>query len=198
MIAFLRGVLVQKDLTSIALDVSGVGYSLGISGATYASMPDLGTELCIHTHLQVREDAFVLFGFATLEELEMFKKLISVSGIGPKVALSALSALSIDSLRMACINQDVSLLTKVPGLGKKTAGRLVLELKDAFNLSLSDAPAPLCASTRLQMSAKTMACEALLSLGFSQVEVQGVLDGLDDSLEEEQLIAQALRQLGSR
>lgn len=197
MIAFLRGVLVQKDLTNIALDVSGVGYSLGISSATYASLPDLGTELCIYTHLQVREDAFVLFGFATLEELEMFKKLISVSGIGPKVALSALSALSIDSLRMACINQDVSLLTKVPGLGKKTAGRLVLELKDAFNLSLSDTSVPLSASAKLQMSAKTMAGEALLSLGFSQAEVQSVLESLDDSLGEEQLIAQALRQLGS-
>ena len=130
MIGFLRGVLLHKSPQELLLDVSGVGYRVLVPISTFCRLGDQGTQaqLLIHTH--VREDQFVLYGFATPAELELFEKLISVSGVGPKVALGVLSGIEVEDLVHAIRGNDVARLTRVPGVGKKTAERLIVELRD--------------------------------------------------------------------
>lgn len=130
MIAHLRGTVLEKNPQHAILDVAGVGYDVQIPASTYSSLPDTGAVAALRIHTHVREDALVLFGFATADEKTVFERLITVSGIGPKLAVTILSGLATEELVMAIRTSDVLKLVRIPGVGKKTAERIVLELKD--------------------------------------------------------------------
>ncbi len=169
MIGRLSGKLVSKNPPQVLLDVAGVGYEINVPMSTFYNLPATGDPATLHTHLLVREDAHVLYGFATLEERSAFRKLIRISGVGARTALSVLSGLSVAELAQAVALQDTARLTKVPGIGKKTAERLLLELKG----KLADT---------LPAEAKTGAgndvLNALLGLGYSEKEAQNAVKGL--------------------
>ena len=133
MIAFLIGVIEEKGENNLVMDVNGVGYGLNVSSTTLLTIGQVGERAKIYTYMAVREDDISLFGFSTQEERDLFYQLITVSGIGPKMAIGILSGLSISDLTVAIINEDVKLLSKIKGLGKKTAERLCLELKDKLS-----------------------------------------------------------------
>ncbi len=152
MIAHVRGVLLEKSPNQAVVEAAGVGYDVTISVSTYASLPEVGREVRLRIHTHVREDAFQLFGFLTSEERTLFERLITVSGIGPKLAMTALSGLAADDLIAAIGGGDVQKLVRVPGIGKKTAERIVLELRDKVGLptgaSASGAAIPAALLTR--------------------------------------------------
>jgi holliday junction DNA helicase RuvA len=135
MIASLRGELLEKRPNQIVVDVHGVGYDVAIPISTYAALPDAGAEVKLQVHTHVREDAIALFGFLTSDEKTLFEKLISVSGIGPKLGISVLSGLAALDLASAIRSGDIQKLTRIPGVGKKTAERMVLELRDKVDLT---------------------------------------------------------------
>jgi len=141
MIAFLRGTLLEKHPNQIIVETGGVGYDVLIPVSTFSALPDTGAEVRLRIHTHVREDALSLFGFVTPEEKTIFEKLISVSGIGPKLAVTVLSGLATAALISAIRNSDVAQLVRIPGVGKKTAERIVLELKDKLE-GLAPAGAP--------------------------------------------------------
>lgn len=137
MIAFVRGTIEEIAEDSVVLDTGGIGYNIKISGQTASSLPGIGKEIKLYTYTLVREDAFLLYGFLTRDDLEIFKKLITVNGIGPKGGLAILSVMSADDLRFAIISGDAKAIAKAPGIGAKTAGRVILDLKD--KISMEDA-----------------------------------------------------------
>lgn len=165
MIGYLKGVLLQKEPQELLLEVGGVGYRVLVPISTFCRLGDQGAQaqLLIHTH--VREDQFVLYGFATSAELRLFEKLIGVSGVGPKVALGVLSGIEADDLVHAIRANDVVRLTRVPGVGKKTAERLILELKDKIAAFHTGTPAPDAPSPKLNDL-----LSALANLGYSVAE----------------------------
>ncbi len=134
MIAYLRGVLLEKHPNLVIVDVQGVGYEVTIPVSAYSSLPEKGSELRLHIHTHVREDAFALFGFATAADKALFEKLITVSGIGPSVAIKALSGMAAPELAGAIRSGAIEQLVRIPGVGKKTAERMVLELRDKLDL----------------------------------------------------------------
>ena len=134
MIQFIRGTLASLEEDRILVDVNGVGYGIFMSMQAMSMMPGTGTEVKIHTYLNVKEDAMQLFGFLTKEDLKIFKQLIKVSGVGPKGAQAVLSALSPDDLRFAVLSGDVKAICAAPGIGKRTAEKIILELKDKMNI----------------------------------------------------------------
>ena len=134
MIAFVKGRIDDISEENVVLDVGGIGYNIKISTGTAASLPGIGEEIKLYTYTCVREDMFSLFGFLTRDELEIFKKLITVNGIGPKGGLAILSAMSADDLRFAIISGDAASISKAPGIGKKTAERVILDLKDKISI----------------------------------------------------------------
>lgn len=165
MIGFLRGVLLHKSPQELLLDVGGVGYRVLVPISTFCRLGDQGTQaqLLIHTH--VREDQLVLYGFATPAELELFEKLIGVSGVGPKVALGVLSGIEVEDLVHAIRGNDVARLTRVPGVGKKTAERLILELKDKIAALHGGSAEPQAPSPK-----RADLLSALANLGYSSAE----------------------------
>lgn len=165
MIGFLRGTLLHKNPQELLLDVGGVGYRVLVPISTFCRLGDQGAQaqLLIHTH--VREDQLVLYGFATPAELELFEKLISVSGVGPKVALGVLSGIEVEDLVQAIRGNDVARLTRVPGVGKKTAERLILELKDRIAGLHGGTAEPQAPSPK-----RTDLLSALANLGYSAAE----------------------------
>jgi Holliday junction DNA helicase RuvA len=134
MIASLRGALIEKRPNQIIVDVHGVGYDVAIPISTYSALPDTGAEVSVRVHTHVREDAIALFGFLTADEKMLFEKLISVSGIGPKLGITVLSGLAAADLTNAIRSGDIQKLTRIPGVGKKTAERIVLELRDKVDV----------------------------------------------------------------
>lgn len=167
MISFLIGTIEEKRENMLALNVNGVGFELNVSSATLGSLPMEGASVRIYTHMAVREDDISLFGFSTLEERNLFYQLITVSGIGPKMAITILSGLSISDLTLAIIQEDCKLLSKIKGLGKKTAERLCLELKD----KLSPLPGTAMQTTfdnNYDEDAVQMATDTLISLGINK------------------------------
>ncbi|HEX5431815.1 MAG TPA: Holliday junction branch migration protein RuvA [Bryobacteraceae bacterium] len=134
MISYLRGMLLEKHPNLVTVDVNGVGYEVAIPVSAYSSLPEKGSEIRLHIHMHVREDALSLFGFVTRSEKALFEKLITVSGIGPKLAVTALSGLAAPELAAAIRSGAVEQLVRIPGVGKKTAERLVLELRDKLDL----------------------------------------------------------------
>lgn len=165
MIGFLRGVLMRKNPQEILLDVAGVGYRVLVPVSTFCRLGEGGAEaqLLIHTH--VREDQLVLYGFASSAELELFEKLIGVSGVGPKVALGVLSGIEAEDLVQAIRANDLARLTRVPGVGKKTAERVILELKDKLARFQTAAPANQALSPQ-----RADLLSALANLGYSSAE----------------------------
>src|SRR5690242_10150570 len=130
MIAHLRGKLIARHPNQVIVETSGVGYEVTISVPTFSDLPALGSEVCLHIHTHVREDQIALYGFLRAEEKQLFEKLITVSGIGPKLAITILSGMAAEEMTGAIRGNDVGRLTKIPGIGRKTAERMVLELRD--------------------------------------------------------------------
>lgn len=200
MIAFLKGIVEDRTENSVVLDVHGVGYEVLVPGQTLDRLSGTGQELKLYTYLQVREDAVVLFGFLTKEDLQMFRMLISVNGVGPKAGLSILSALGADELRFAVLADDAKKIAKTPGIGAKTAQKIILELKDKMDLQeilerrLDAEPvlAPAADKGKLQD-----AVEALTALGYGSTEalkaVRAVKGG--EEMDVEQLLKEALRHM---
>ena len=176
MIAYIRGTLayIEPEESMAVLETGGIGYRILMSGRDLDLLPAAGEELRLYTYLQVREDAFVLFGFFTREDRKLFQQLLSVNGIGPKAALGVLSALSADDLRFAVLADDAKAIAKAPGIGLKTAQKLILELKDklsleeAFEARLENSRAKAAAGAASALSeARNEAVEALTALGYS-------------------------------
>jgi holliday junction DNA helicase RuvA len=171
MISFLEGELVEALPTQVVISVQGVGYLVHIPLSSFDHLPSIGERLRLLTHFIVREDAHLLFGFVTVAERDLFRLLVQhVSGVGPKLALAVLSGMSVGQFKAAVVNADVNALSRISGLGKKTAERIVLELKDKIGVA---AAWQLAASGQDEQQVKINdAVLALLSLGFKQVEVQ--------------------------
>lgn len=164
MIGRLHGKLLEKNPPQILIDVSGVGYEVDVPMSTFCNLPEVGGELTLHTHFVVREDAELLYGFATLAERAVFRALIKISGVGPKIALALLSGITVDQLTDAVDRGETGLLTKVPGIGKKTAERLVLELKGKLAGTGAATAAVPTSGARADVAA------ALIALGYSERE----------------------------
>jgi Holliday junction DNA helicase RuvA len=196
MIHRLRGILVEKDTEGVVVDVGGVGYRASASVATLRALPSLGEECVIHTRMVVREDAMLLFGFAAPEERAAFDALIAVSKVGPKLALAVLSAMSPQQISEAVARGDVPKLSSVPGLGRKTAERLVQELKGK-DLAVFG-PEPVVSSDGGGGGPYMEAREALTGLGYSLEEAEKALNSIPPQDSVEQYIKEALRRIGSR
>lgn len=174
MIAWLRGRLLEKEPTRVVVDVQGVGYDVAVPVSTYYAVGDPGSEITLRVHTHVREDALALYGFLTVLELQVFERLISTSGIGPKLALAVLSGIDAVDLIGAVGRSDVARLTKIPGVGKKTAERMCLELKDKLpkieGLDARTPTAPAADAMRDDL------VSALLNLGYHRTAVDKALD----------------------
>ena len=197
MIAQIRGRLLRKEPQEAVVDVAGVGYRVAIPLSTFYRLGETGDEVTLLTHTHVREDTLALFGFLTAAEQALFERLIAVSGVGPKLAVSILSGIEAPDLVLALRSSDVARLTRIPGVGKKTAERLVLELKDKMQgLAVAEEPAPVPAST-----AKEDLVSALVHLGYSRPEAER---GVERALEVdatgrfEDLLRRTLRVLSGR
>ncbi len=167
MIAYLRGTLLEKHPNQAIVDAGGVGYDVQIPVSTYSSLPDQGAEVKLRIHTHVREDALSLFGFLTSEEKTIFEKLISISGIGPKLGITVLSGLATPDLIAAIRNGEIERLVRIPGVGKKTAERMVLELKDKLDMFAGGVPAsPTAKAPAAALSAiEQDVLSALINLG---------------------------------
>jgi holliday junction DNA helicase RuvA len=196
MIYRLRGTLVEKDTEGVVLDAGGVGYRASASLATLRALPSLGEECVIHTRMVVREDAMLLFGFATKEERTTFDALIGVSKVGPKLALAVLSAMSPAEIAEAVARGDVMKLASVPGLGRKSADRLVLELKGKDIAAFT--PEPSVPGNGGDGGPYMEAREALTGLGYSLEEAEKALNNIPPQDTVEKYIKEALRRIGSR
>ena len=196
MYAYLNGTVAEKGPNSLVVDVNGVGYLLSVSMNTLQETPPVGEKMKVYTHFSVREDAMELFGFSSQEEKNMFVRLLTVSGIGPKVALGILGSMPLRDLTLAILTGDITSLSRAPGVGKKTAQRLVLELKEKVDQSdLSHAPVsgPV---TPVQEDAAQEALAALQALGYTASEAARAVSqvrGQSDSANE--LVRLALRSM---
>ena len=190
MIGRLTGILVEKNPPQLLLDVQGVAYEVDVPMSTFYNLPPTGERIALFTHLVVREDAHLLFGFGTEHERRAFRQLVKISGVGARTALSVLSGLSVAELAQAVTMQDAGRLTKIPGIGKKTAERLLLELKDKLGADVTTAVgvhrAPPAASDVLN---------ALLALGYSDREAVATVKKLPDGVGVGDGIRQALKLL---
>ena len=195
MIAYLRGVLAEKEVTRVVVECHGVGYEAAIPLSTFDRLPAEGAEVKLYTHHEVREDAQLLFGFATKPERDMFRLVTTVSGVGPKLALAVLSGLTVGDLQLAVSQGDAKRLAAVKGIGKKTAARIVVELKDKINPieALANATAE---TSREQGAVLRDAMLALAALGVSEdiarAKVQQVLDGEPGLADVETILKRAL------
>ncbi len=194
----LRGTLAEKQPPHLLLDVNGVGYELEVPMTTLYRLPAVGEPVTLHTHLVVREDAHLLYGFFEKRERELFRELIRLNGVGPKLALALMSGLEVDELVRCVQAQDTAALVKVPGVGKKTAERLLVELKDRFKAWESrPSIAPLGAEPQLAQavsSAENDAVSALISLGYKPQEASRAVAAVkEDGMSSEDLIRRALR-----
>lgn len=192
MIGFLRGQLVRKQPPALLIDVGGVGYELQAPMSTFYRLPELGSEVQLHTHLVVREDAHLLYGFATEDERRLFRDLLRVSGIGPKIGLALLSGIDVDTFLLCVEAQDVDALTRIPGIGRKTAERLLIEMRDRIR-ALGQLPS---AGQRAVngVGAQAEAYAALVALGYRPGEVTRLLKSVDnEGAGTEELIRRALQ-----
>ena len=201
MIGRLRGTLAEKQPPHLVIDVNGVGYELEVPMTTLYRLPAVGEPLTLHTHLVVREDAQLLYGFYEKRDRELFRELIRLNGVGPKLALALMSGLEVDELVRCVQALDTSALMKVPGVGKKTAERLLVELKDRFKawetlpgmstLVIEPSAGPAVSS------AENDAVSALISLGYKPQEASRAVAGIkEDGLSSEDLIRRALKGMG--
>ena len=208
MIVQLTGTLLEVTPSRIVMDVGGVGYELGVSSTTAASLPHVGEAgVTVLARMIVREDAMELYGFATREERALFDQLRAISGVGPKLALSVLSTFSPGALAQVVIGQDAARMAQVPGVGRKKASRLLVELSDVFSknaelrglVGLSEPDAALPLSAAPSAGVESEAAEALAAKGFTSQEAELALEGHEEAgaVTIEQVLAYALRRLGS-
>lgn len=206
MIGRLRGILLEKQPPEVLLDVSGVGYEIQLPMSSFYPLPEIGQEAVIYTHFVVREDAQLLYGFADKHERSMFRLLIKVNGVGPKLALAILSGMSANQFVICINNEAVSSLVKLPGVGKKTAERLVVEMKDRLkNWSGADLLTPEfdkmafdndIANTFVSIKAKDEAIGALVALGYKPATAEKVIKQVyQEEMDCEALIRSALKSI---
>ena len=192
MIGSLRGRLTSKQAPQIVVECNGVGYEVETPMSTFLELPAVGEELFLRTHLVVREDAQVLFGFATDAERALFRTLLKISGVGAKMGLAILSAMGASDFRRCVEYEDTAMLIKIPGVGRKTAERLIIEMRDKFDHTL-----PTSGPGKVTMDAtpKAEAVDALVTLGYKVNEVNRLISGMDvDGKSAEDIIRLALRQ----
>lgn len=189
MIGRISGILIEKQPPKIVVDVNGVGYELDVSMTTFYNLPAAGEKIALHTHLAIREDAHLLFGFGSETERRAFRELIKVSGIGAKTALSVLSGLSVEELAAAVAAQEAGRIIKTPGIGKKTAERLLLEMKGKLDFVGVNLPAG--GKPRAQDDVR----QALLALGYNDKEADLAIKHLPVDLTVSEAIRQALKSL---
>jgi holliday junction DNA helicase RuvA len=190
MIGRLQGLLAEKNPPQVLVDCHGVGYEVDVPMSTFYNLPGLGEKVTLLTHFVVREDAQILFGFGSAEEREAFRQLIKISGVGPRTALAVLSGMSVGDIAQAVTAQDASRLVKVPGIGKKTAERLLLELKGKFGPDLG-----MAAGASVASDAQADILQALIALGYSDKEAQATLKSLPKDVGVSEGIKQALKAL---
>ncbi|MDA0360944.1 MAG: Holliday junction branch migration protein RuvA [Proteobacteria bacterium] len=192
MISRISGILIEKSPPTLVVEVGGMAYEIEVPMSTIYDLPNIGEGVTLHTHLLVREDAHLLYGFGKPEEKIAFRQLLKVNGIGAKIALAILSALSLDELRGLVASEDAARLTKVPGIGRKTAERLILELRDKLSHpdgSVSSAPKP---------SLLEDAISALVSLGYSERDARTSVSKVEDGLTLPEIIRQTLQLISSK
>jgi Holliday junction DNA helicase RuvA len=189
MISRLTGVLFEKSPPRVGLDVGGVGYDLEVSMSTLYGLPAIGQEVTLLTHLVVREDAHLLFGFATDQERRAFRELVKVSGIGARMALAVLSGMSVSDLAQAVAMQEAGRLTRVPGIGKKTAERLMLELKGKFGSDVLSGTGMTASNNQADI------VQALTALGYSEKESLNAIKGIAEDTGVSEGIRLALKAL---
>lgn len=195
MIGFLRGKLIAKQPPQLVMEVGGVGYELDAPMSTFYNLPAVGSELSLFTHLVVREDAHILFGFGSERERRMFRELLKVSGVGPKLALGLLSGISVESFLVCIEAGDADTLVKVPGVGRKTAERLIVEMRDRAK-AFGELSFAATGSTNVggPNGAHAEAFTALVALGYKPAEVTKLLSNVDASdTTTEELIRHALK-----
>jgi Holliday junction DNA helicase RuvA len=196
MIGFVRGRLLAKHPPQLVVDVGGLGYEIDAPMSTFYDLPEVGEEVLLHTHLVVREDAHVLYGFATERERRLFRELIRVSGVGPKIALALLSGISVDRFLECVEADDTDVLVRIPGVGRKTAERLLVEMRDRARV-FGGVPAAVDGGAKFTsggVEPQAEAFSALVALGYKPAEVTRMLKSVDGSVTTtEELIRQALR-----
>lgn len=201
MIAYVKGVLADVKEDSVIVEAGFIGYNIHVAGNVLGYLPPVGSEVKIYTYTYVREDAFLLYGFLAKDDLEMFKKCITVSGIGPKGALALLSVMDADSLRFAILSGDAKAISKAPGVGARTAERLILELKDKvktediFRNEKEDIPKGLAEPGG--NAQKKEAAEALTALGYSSAEALKAVNGVEgfEGMDSEAILKAALKNI---
>lgn len=198
MLAYIKGTLEEIQDDSVIVDNHGMGYRIFTSGMDLGRMPALGEKVTLHLHMNIREDDISLYGFLNKEALRLFQLLINVSGVGPKVALAVLSALTVNDIQMAVISGDAKALTKANGIGTKGAQRIIIELKDKLSLdSLLEEDVQESTGVPLDTDVITTTAMALTSLGYSQLEATQAIRRVEhaDGMTEEELLKAALRKL---
>lgn len=200
MIAYLRGSLARAGTDEAVIEVGGVGYLVHIPLSTREKLPQVGQEVKLFTYMHVREDAISLFGFATPEDQNLFVTLLTVSGVGPKVALSVVSSISVDGFKAAVLNEDTAALTRISGIGKKVAARIIVELRDRLGARGSGLE-PQYSFSELSGGPEGEAVQALMALGYTYVEASRAVTQAKSSSGEgagvEMLIRNALRSVAS-
>lgn len=202
MYAYLKGTLEQIEEDRIVVEVAGIGYNVHVSATTIQSLPSIGEPVVVYTYTLVREDAFLLYGFLTRSDLEIFRKLITVGGIGPKGGLAILSVMDADTLRFAIISGDAKAIAKAPGIGNKTAERVILDLKDKISIEdtlrgESAVPALAGGMDASEKGKKQEAIEALTALGYSASEAAAAVRKVktDDDTTVEAILKDALKNM---
>ncbi|NOQ82281.1 MAG: Holliday junction branch migration protein RuvA [Methylophaga sp.] len=195
MIGRLRGIILEKQAPDMVLDVQGVGYEVAAPMSTFINLPAINEEVSLFTHLVVREDAQLLYGFATVRERLLFRSLLKVNGVGAKLALTILSGSDVDDFSRSVQEGDAASLTRLPGVGKKTAERLIIEMRDRLkDISGAMGLKPVVSAAAKLAGAKDEAAEALVSLGYKPAEAEKMIRGLEsDGLNTEQIIKLALQ-----
>lgn len=189
MIGCLRGRILHRQPPHLLIDVQGVGYEVEAPMSTFYDLPDTGAEVLLHTHLVVREDAHILFGFGTETERRLFRALIRVNGVGPRLALTILSGVSVDSFVRSVRDNDTAALTRLPGIGRKTAERLVVEMRDRL-----DDAASIGGAGMDSMNPRAEALSALVSLGYKPQEASRMLQAIPEAaISSEEIIRRALQ-----
>ncbi|SDA16748.1 Holliday junction DNA helicase subunit RuvA [Nitrosospira sp. Nsp18] len=191
MIGRITGVLLEKSPPLVLVDIQGLGYEIDVPMSTFYNLPTIGARITLHTHLVVREDVHLLFGFATEGERQAFRQLVKISGVGARTALALLSGLSVADLHQAVAAQDSGRLIKIPGIGKKTAERLLLELRDKLDLGMAGATD--ASGVGLTATSANDVLNALLSLGYNDREANWAVKQLPANVNVSDGIRQALK-----
>lgn len=190
MIGRLTGLMLEKHPPLVLVDVQGVGYEINVPMSTFYNLPAVGEKITLHTYLVIREDAHLLFGFATDAERQVFRQLVKISGVGARTALAILSGLSVADLHQAVASQDSSQIIKIPGIGKKTAERLLLELRDKLSSNIVNIDSSMSSS-----KVNSDILNALLSLGYNAREASWTIKQLSSDVTVSEGIRQALKLL---